>query len=343
MNRFVVLTNVLLSCWLCVPNLMAESPYAKIDRLRFQRARGKVTLRVVDSIGRPVSNAWLSGAFWPSDSSADADVFEGQTATNGLFIAEGETIHSMNYTITKDDYYKTTGKYWFRRQGEECVRDGRWQPWNPTNTIVLKERRNPIAMYAKNVDVSIPVRDVAVGFDLEKGDWIAPHGAGKEADVFFTYKANAQDFWTGSYELTIACTNKLDGLFRTQKDLKGDIHATTYLMGSELLSTYEAPTNGYQAQVVLCLDITKDKILKKELFGDAEYLMFRVRTVLDDKGNIVRARYGKIYGPIEFGVGKEHHVRFTYYLNPTANDRNLEFDPSRNLLGATDKSRVYQP
>ena len=75
--------------------------------------------------------------------------------------------------------------------------------------------------------------------------------------------------------------------------------------------------------------------------GDTEYLAFRVQTVLDDKGNIVSARYGKIYGPIEFGVGKEHNVRFTYYLNPTDNDRSLEYDPGKNLLDV--KRRVNQP
>jgi hypothetical protein len=41
--------------------------------------------------------------------------------------------------------------------------------------------------------------------------------------------------------------------------------------------------------------------------------------------------------------GGDHRLMFTYYFNPTANDRNLEFDPSRNLFGQTDKQRVYQP
>lgn len=63
--------------------------------------------------------------------------------------------------------------------------------------------------------------------------------------------------------------------------------------------------------------------------------MFRVRTVLDDEGNIVSARYGKIYGPIEYGEsdsGSGGKIRFTYYLNPTPNDRNVEFDPEQNLF-----------
>jgi len=50
---------------------------------------------------------------------------------------------------------------------------------------------------------------------------------------------------------------------------------------------------------------------------------FRVRTKVDDRGNIVSAHYGKIYGDF---------MQFKYYLNPTINDRNVEFDPEQNLM-----------
>ena len=50
---------------------------------------------------------------------------------------------------------------------------------------------------------------------------------------------------------------------------------------------------------------------------------FRVRTKVDDGGNIVSAYYGKIYGDF---------MQFSYYLNPTPNSRNVEFDPKRNLM-----------
>ena len=50
---------------------------------------------------------------------------------------------------------------------------------------------------------------------------------------------------------------------------------------------------------------------------------FRVRTKLDENGNVVSARYGKIYGDF---------MQFSYYFNPTPNDRNVEFDPKQNLM-----------
>lgn len=56
----------------------------------------------------------------------------------------------------------------------------------------------------------------------------------------------------------------------------------------------------------------------------------RVRTELDEKGNVKSANYAKVHGDFEFWATSE--MRFTYYFNPTPNDRNLEFDPDQNLL-----------
>jgi len=41
------------------------------------------------------------------------------------------------------------------------------------------------------------------------------------------------------------------------------------------------------------------------------------------EGNIGGVHYGKIYGD---------SMQFSYYLNPSSNDRNIEFDPKQNLL-----------
>ena len=60
---------------------------------------------------------------------------------------------------------------------------------------------------------------------------------------------------------------------------------------------------------------------------------FRVRTKKDEAGKIVSANYGKIRGPLDFGFrGRRNGLGMTYYFNPTPNDRNMEFDPSRNLF-----------
>ena len=51
------------------------------------------------------------------------------------------------------------------------------------------------------------------------------------------------------------------------------------------------------------------------------YIVFRTRTKVDDKGNLVSAHYGKIYGLWEFFGGiRAANVQF----NPNPNDTNLE-------------------
>lgn len=332
MKRFSTLAVVLLSCCLCAGKLLAAS--SEVEKARRQGARGQMTFRVVDSGGKPVEKAELRATFPHSDSYGDVEVAKGFTDTNGIFIATGKTIDSVIYDIKKNVYYTTEGKYWFYRNGENCLQNGRWQPWNPTNTVILKECRHPVAMYAKPVNAAVPQLDLPVGYDLEKGDWVAPYGQGKESDLLITYRRTIQDKWTFTKELTIACTNKMDGFCRMSKD-----------MWSAFRSAYEAPTNGYQSVVSLVYDRTKHKTLKSEEIDRSEYLIFRVRTVLDDKGNIMSARYGKIYGQIQYGEGKDQRLRFTYYLNPTVNDRNLEFDPGQNLFHwtYTDQTRVSEP
>ena len=49
----------------------------------------------------------------------------------------------------------------------------------------------------------------------------------------------------------------------------------------------------------------------------------RVRTSLDPDGRVAQANYVKLYGDFP---------KFTYYFNPQSNDRNIEFDPKRNLF-----------
>jgi hypothetical protein len=52
---------------------------------------------------------------------------------------------------------------------------------------------------------------------------------------------------------------------------------------------------------------------------------------MDASGNVTSALYGKIYGDFSQDIGNDA-VRFTYYLNPEPNSRNMEFDPKQNLF-----------
>ena len=76
------------------------------------------------------------------------------------------------------------------------------------------------------------------------------------------------------------------------------------------------------------------EIITKDRDAEANYF-FRIRTEVNEDGEVDYALYGKIYGDIEFGgAGQEgSYLKVNaYYLNPTPNDLNLEFDPEKNLF-----------
>jgi hypothetical protein len=106
----------------------------------------------------------------------------GVTDANGLFFAEGITTrNTMGGTVFKDGYYTTAFKFPFGQNEADWIKDGRWQPWNPTIPVILREERNPIPMYVKRFEEVFGNGDT-IGFDCEKGDFVEPHGKGKIAD-----------------------------------------------------------------------------------------------------------------------------------------------------------------
>ena len=74
-------------------------------------------------------------------------------------------------------------------------------------------------------------------------------------------------------------------------------------------------------------------------------LCFRVRTKYDERGNVIEAYYGKIYGDIVMGWSYQgvSSVSFLYYFNPTLNDRNLEWDMKNNLCPNPGRIGQRQP
>ena len=89
-----------------------------------------------------------------------------------------------------------------------------------------------------------------------------------------------------------------------------------------------APEGGYNAN----LDLHYSNSLRP---NPVPGYFIRVRSVLDENGKLKSALYGKITDNFKFFAGtKAPHagLGFTYYLNPTPNDRNVEFDPQKNLM-----------
>jgi hypothetical protein len=60
-------------------------------------------------------------------------------------------------------------------------------------------------------------------------------------------------------------------------------------------------------------------------------LSYEPGLIFSKDGGVVSANYAKVYGDFAFNPARQK-MSFSYYFNPVSNDRNLEFDPKRNLF-----------
>ena len=140
------------------------------------------------------------------------------------------------------------------------------------------------------------------------GDWVVPYGKGSNSDIIFTEEFNKQSITDFYYKLTISFQNAGDGILEyTVPEVE---------KGSGLRSPHDAPLDGYQSKLIKENYHHPGEAGKPYDFDENRIYLFRV-TLPDGP------HYGKIYGDF---------MQFSYYLNPTPNDRNIEFDPKHNLF-----------
>jgi len=305
------------------------------------RSDFKVTVTVVDDKNIPVPGADI-GFSWGriGGSKPDTDSVHKLADKNGTAEFTGVTKYNQYaYGADKKGFYSVPG---IDDQFTNSV-NGRWQPCPQSLTIVIKPIKNPVPMYAKKIITHLPELGKPCGYDLETGDWVAPYGKGVKADFEFTGNGSIESDKNYTGTLTLRLPGDNNG-----------IHTYDYQVAdlrSELKMPYEAPTNGYASSWTWQdRRTTENKPFATSKFVDESNsdrgFIFRVRTALDSQGNMVRANYGKIHGPVVFypkiATGK-WVVGINYYFNP---DRtlNLEFDPKHNLFtNLKSDERVYDP
>jgi hypothetical protein len=278
----------------------------------------KVTLKVVDDDGQPVTSAKAGVGYYTNRVSTSIN---GLTDTNGIFTASHSSYGGeLGFAAEKAGYYTTRIPYLLGF-------DYNATKWNPVQTLMLKKIVKPIPMYAKRIDAQPPADGKPIGYDLMVGDWVAPYGKGINPDILFTREYNRKSLQDYDYKLTVSFPKAGDGIQEFLVPYKN-------MEGSALRSPHEAPTNGYQPQIVrLNISHPGQKLIFD--YDENRAYFIHVRTVLDENGNVKSALYGKIYGDF---------MQFSYYLNPTPNSRNVEFDPKRNLFKKlSDMEGVSQP
>lgn len=303
----------------------------------------EVRLRIVDETQTPLPDAQVLIAFTTPIHGGEVRV-EGLSDRRGYFSGSGKAIGSVFVRASKEGHYPA--------RIERLPNDR-----DLNETVVLPKITRPIPLLARLVGVGI--RDVdgqlreldpegeIFGFDFAVGEMTAPHGNGKVADILFKirsefkgwlhddaqmqelrrhpYNKNKSELelrrqmgkWSG--ELEVSFPGDKEGLIEEQ---------ARFLRYSRLKLPHLAPAEGY----VPLLRYTGNNYAPSTTRAEVGFFL-RTRVMLDRDGKIISANYTKVVGDFAFrgGVG----VSFTYYFNPTANDRNLEFDPQKNLFPAS--------
>ena len=284
----------------------------------------KYTVKVIDEAGQPIAGADANIIFMkanPGGVGGQTYFIEGKTDSEGLYVGEGETQQTGAYGARQDGYYYSRHDYNGLERVSGIIGFRRWQPWNPTVEVVLKKIVNPVSMYAKSTEwIDVPLLEEPVGFDLLKGDWVTPHGKGLTSDFIIHLNKNVVSLREFDASLTLSFSNSPDGIQPFFSEVN---------QGSTLRSLHQAPLDGYNTTLEQKKSQSPNQLTVSAYRSDTNYY-FRTRCSDDDTNACL---YGKIYGNIEFGGvtnNKTGKIKFTYYVNPTPGDTNIEFDPKKN-------------
>lgn len=333
--------------------------------------RARFSVLAIDSEnGLPIPGIKIEGSFlnlpkgW-NESAKDNDV-DAITKQNGVAKLSGNTEKGIGgYRIYNNPGYYNMEWTQIKFSEQSMFRLGRWLPTDIVSTARLDRVINPVPLYVKtarkkyreanvrNYTVwkkhqglsatnNVPVvKDISFSFDMIKGEWLPPHGNGEYEDIRFTFNETVLGWIKG---------RGYDGTYMTKK-YRVDV---VVAMPGEGNGVVEMPSNkgsGIKIRTVRYNGYINTFSRWKGWFGGGDGIKtdcdknrnyaFRIRTKYDASGNIESAYYGKIYG--DFNIKDVEGVEFLYYLNPTPNDRNLEWDMKNNLCPTQERIHNPQP
>ncbi|MFQ3270215.1 MAG: hypothetical protein ACI9A1_000529 [Lentimonas sp.] len=310
---------------------------------------------VVDELGDPIEDADLTAGF--PGFQGKGIVKNAVTDLNGFGSVKGHAHFGVNLLINKDGYYES--KFW-KIYVSEDPDSGELTPRTRSFDVTLRRTINPRGLIAKRKEFEIPVKGDWVGYDFEQGDWVEPYGQGQEGDLLVRYENKFLGYnvseeklkeirdimgkwsvqngkaWTEEMERHTHgnWSGKLEVKFPSEGE--GIVKVVDgYLEQSEMKMPHMAFEEGYETDAAWTGDMPRGN----PVLYQGYFLRLRVVKRGDE---IIEANYAKINEEPVFDP--RGTISFSYYFNPDVNDRNLEFDPSKNLLKNLDsQERVKLP
>ena len=240
--------------------------------------QAKLTVHVIGEQGEPIPGADVTISFREKLSDQNAWAV-GKTDPDGNFTAEGHSDKRLGGFVRKAGYYDS-GTGWTIFKDPVL---GKWQPWDTVTDVSLRPVGNPVALYVKRVKVEVPVLDQPCGYDLEKGDWVTPHGRGLNPDLIFKVLRDYKDRSNFKAEAQMTFAQPLDGVVR--------MTAPAYARKSAFCWERWAPEKGYATPDAIRFT-SQDRathVERKMTFDDTkdreQGYFFQVRTVAETDGS----------------------------------------------------------
>ena len=296
-----------------------------------------------DATGSPIKNVEVTATFWmetkwhQTNGGADPNIVHLRTDASGRCRASGTTDTGYAGCFIREaplGYYQPDGGGGCSFTNKNSL--GIWQPDNLVVTLRLQRVERPVPLSVKKVGTyggEESAEDLfskgngVLQFDFMKGEWLPPVGNGQTADVEFR-RLPHEDLGEAAHDVIKGQS------YRDSMSVKflGEDNGLTEMRirPDDGLKIRTSPEEGFTNEFICCRGVTKD-LERFDSYDKHRCFCFRIRTRKNDKGEIVEAYYGKIYGDIRM-LQMRHpsvpvaSVMFTYYLNPKNLDCNLEWN-----------------
>ena len=279
----------------------------------------ELTVKTVDAFtGVPVPGITVETDIWDEQTTI---TFTRTSDDKGEFRLKRREFLNVTFSIAETERNYCTGNIVRKFNGKADV--------EVSVPVALKGK--PTKLKIVEVKLNFPPDKDEMRFDFLKGDWLPPEGKGEVADVVFRRMPRIQlgtayDAWgkPAGKRRKDTLSVKFPGEGNGIQDMSTERQCHLWVR--------TAPESGYSRDYESYrMDDEKMETITSGYFQKAQ--CFRIRAQKDENGSVTNCFYGKIYGEFEWFPDYYHpphikEVKFTYYINETSMDRNLEADRS---------------
>lgn len=277
-----------------------------IQKARQYGARACATVQVVDASDNPIPNANVEAGFFVLDKPTNWRV--GKTDENGCFTAVANATWEVRFIVRCEGYYEETRSFYLQDNlSTDSVKDGRWQPWNPTMRIQLKKKGSAAEKFRKTeIWLKLPELGKFFGYDLLAGALVHPFGTGMTEHIRFCLTNDANVASTaGNVFLLVDLPIRDTGLVPYERNLR-----------SGAPDPLSAPRLGYESRWSFGSKRFSTDWKESPEMNMNNGFIFRIGVNSSD------CHYGLIRF-LDYTYSKQK-LSFVYSVNTTTNDPNLE-------------------